>query len=49
MKNCTDEVIDELYEYFIGRNKLLGGFSKFAQCIDDEDLYIQGDPFAYNA
>ena len=49
MKNCTSEVIDELHEYFIIRNKLLGNFTKFAQCIDDEDFFIQGDPFAWNA
>ena len=48
MKNCTSEVIDELHEYYIVRNKLIGDFAKFAQCIDDEDLFIQGDPFAWN-
>ena len=27
VKNCSNEVRDELYEYYSGRNKLFGGFS----------------------
>ena len=30
-------------------NKEKGNFARFALCVDDdEDLYVQGDPFAWN-
>ena len=49
LKNCSSEVRDELYAYYKGRNKLLGDFALYAMCVDDdEDLFIQGEPFAWN-
>lgn len=38
-----------MYEYYSGRNKLFGDFAKLAMCVDDEDLFIQGDPSSWSA
>ena len=47
IKNCSSEVTNELHQYYKIRNKLIGDFALYAQCYDDEDLYVQGDPFAW--
>ena len=46
---CSKEVRDEFLDYYQSRNKFLGGFAKFAMCLDEEDegeIAVQGDPFA---
>ena len=48
LKNCSSEKTDELYEYYSSRNKIQGEFAKHAMCLDDEDLFIHGDPFSWS-
>ena len=33
--------------YYSSRNKQLGEFAKYAMCLDDEELFVQGDPFSW--
>ena len=47
-ENCTEEITGELSTYYITRNTAQGGFAKTAQCVNDDSLYIRGDPFAWN-
>ena len=43
---CSPVKTKELTEYYLSRNKVDGGFAHTAQCIADENLIVQGDPFS---
>ena len=46
-KKCPQTVDDEIAKYYQARNKIYD-FTDLLQCVDDTDLYIQGDPFAWS-
>ena len=48
MKNCSSEVTSELHQFYKTRNKVKGDFALYAQCYDDQELYVQGVPFAWS-